>query len=194
MHNWTEKMSVTVDHKQSEYDYLTGVPFYEDESNVPVQRYEVTIDLVGRDNINKFKRWLHSRKGRFAPFWMPLPDEGIILKETSLVGSYKLVSTNSNFAELIGGLQDNRRHIKIEMMNGTTLYNTLINASVLDDFTEELSLQYALAQEIVPTQVRAVVFLSLARLDADRIELAWMTQDYARVKMPVIEITNASTV
>jgi len=89
------------------------------------------------------------------------------------------------------GVQENRTHIRIELTNGTVLYRQITNVVKVDNATEDIVVGTQFDYEIAPAQIHKIAFLALARLDADRVEMAWVTPNHAKVRFPVIEITGA---
>jgi len=69
----------------------------------------------------------------------------------------------------------NRRDIRIELNNGTIFYRRITGASEVSAAVERLSIDSQLGQNVAPSAIRAISFLTMCRLDADDIEIAHLT-------------------
>lgn len=188
-HNWLESMQMTIDHKMQEYDYLIGKKYWEFENNTPTGSYELAIPLTGRDQINAFKSWLHARAGRLTPFWMPLPDHAFFVTQPIAANGNAIFVKNLGFTDM-GGPQQGRRDIRIELMNGTTIYTRITSSTVIDQTTERLLVADQFVSTIDPASIRKLTFMTLSRVDADKVDFAWITPTLANVKVRVREIVS----
>jgi hypothetical protein len=67
--------------------------------------------------------------------------------------------------------QPGRRHLRIELANGSVFYRRVTNSSVVDADTEQLAIDSALGVGVAPPQVRLISWLALVTLAGDTVEI-----------------------
>ena len=116
-----------------------------------------------------FRRWLHRRRGRCVPVWIPSRQHDLVAASTVLSGSTKLVVKDIGYREF-GISQPTKQHLALVRADGSVVCRQVTAAQAgTAPGTEELTLNAAPeASDVV-----RISFLSLHRLAADRIELRW---------------------
>jgi len=140
------------------------------ESPVTLQSYHWT--RIGRAAIASLRAWLHARKGRLNPLWIPTFTDDITLHAPVLsVQSIMTIKRREYYRYLIG--EKGRRDIAIFLNDGNILYKRITSSTVQDAETEELVLSSTMGQDVSPEQVVRISFLRFSRLESDAIELSW---------------------
>ena len=177
-HNWAERLSASVDHKITEYDFETSKsPSIEYEGDYPTVRFDISVPLSTRSAIDEFKNWLYARCGRLTGFWFTVPDASLTLNADIGAGSGTISIVHANYN--LFGSQPGRRDIRIELFDGTAYYRRILTVNVADETTEFLGLDVSFPVAISISQVRRISFMQFSRLEADRVGLSYITPTVA---------------
>jgi hypothetical protein len=139
--------------------------------------------LQGMSEINIFRKWLHRRGGRQKPFWIPSFEDDFRVSQTTLISTSILIYDDNYLT-----FSSARKHICIFFTDGTFLTRTITSAAQQDALQTNLQLDTALAN-IAPSTIRRISYLSLRRLDTDKVDLNWLSNRVVTADIPVIEIT-----
>lgn len=163
-------------------DYGTGVlsTFSPWQYNHIRRTYRVV--LQGLNDIWEFREWLHRRAGRITPFWKPTFENNIRVIHEGLVTFAMLVRAD-NFKEF--GSKHN--HIALHMKDGRLLLRTVLDIAIVDSDSLLLNMDEALDSDA--SEIGFVSFVTLHRLDADRIELNWQSNRVLIAAVPIMEIS-----
>ncbi len=138
--------------------------------------------LQGLDEVWTFRKWLHRRAGRIRPFWIPTFESNLHLQMTGLVTGALTVSSDDY--KLFGY---KRSHIAIKLNDGTYQLRTVLGITDIPDGKSVLAIDSNL--NVDASLIREVSFLGLHRVDADRIEMDWMSNRTVQVTVPIMEIS-----
>ena len=136
-----------------------------------------------RAELWRVRKWLHSRKGRAKPFWLPAG-----------LNDFELVADASSSASLIRvapigySLYYGARDIQIKLKDGTTLRNRVLSGAVDGYGTETLTLENSVGLDLQPSQVEYVCLMHLVRFDSDRIEISYDEDNTATISVPCTEV------
>jgi hypothetical protein len=138
----------------------------------------ITLKAHGAAERWALRRWLWSLRGRQTSFWLPTWGRELQLRAAMTSGSTLMrVSPVAELAGYVG------RAILLEMPSGFRFRT--INAAVADGADHRLTLSSSLGEPVViGTRVH---FLTLVRLDADRIEIRHGAVA-SEVALPVVEV------
>jgi hypothetical protein len=202
--DWGRGEKVTADYRVQLIDNKTGRPAFDVLGGIA----EVSIDthwFLPSDRLTKFLRFIHYCKGRLRPFWFPTGTQDMLPVAISEKG--ELVVTDAGFHSS-GGVNTGRKFLRIETTCGVfylkiaqvfyikitgrefiTLYNEEGNEYTskkgsTPDTTPYIPLPFSLLE------ISMVSFLVLARLDVDRIEIAYKTPTYATSLLPIRTLIN----
>ncbi len=140
----------------------------------------VHFDLVGREKIWNFKRWLHNISGRLNSFWIPNFEHDIQVIEygTTLIIEnifyYRYLQDNPMFQNIICYKYD-----------GSVEIRKITGCSEISNSEETITLNSGLGD---PDDIKAIYFLGLYRLDTDRVELSHEEENVVSVTFPVIGV------
>lgn len=176
--NWTEDPEHTIERAIDRVDNRTGGFFLDTRTTAPQRLQSHRWLLGGRAQIDAYRQWLHARRGRLAGFW--LPTWALDLEVVANIGSGDTTidvahcSYASAVAQAIG-----RRDIRIETVGGTVYFRRITASTEVSAAVERLTINASLGAAVAAADVRAVSFVSLARLEADAAEIQWTTSDLA---------------
>jgi hypothetical protein len=145
-------------------------------------RRTYTVIAQGLSEVRDFREWLHRRSGRLKPFWMPTFENNL---QNRHVGQVTISITVKSDDYIL--YSADRNHILITATNGATFVRAIIGSSDIGGGLISLGLDSFVG--IDTTEVQLISFLSLYRLDSDRIEINWMPNYTLKSSFPIIEIT-----
>ena len=136
--------------------------------------------LVGRERIWNFKRWLHNLCGRLNSFWLPNFEHDI------QVTNYGTTLTIQNI-HYYRYLQDNPlfQHVICHKYDGSVEIREITGCAEVDYYYETITLSGGLGSA---SDIKAIYFLGLYRLDTDRVELSYEDTNEMSVSFPVIGV------
>ncbi len=126
--------------------------------------------VQGRADRAALRSLLYWLKGRGNALWLPSGNADITLAATLTGTAASLTVAASGITRFVYG-RPGRRHIRIELKNGTVYYRKLTAAVEVDEQTEQLGIDSALGAAVTPAQVRQISWLMLATLAGDRVEI-----------------------
>lgn len=166
--------------KLAELDY-GGLPTVDDESGNPVLLRRFSWLLHGRSAITTFRRWLAERRGRVTPFWIPSYQDDLRVTAPIASADSSLRVQAIGVASLVAA-SPLRRDLLIKTRTAT-FYRRVNSVAELSATEDGLVLDSPLGTTFQPSDFVAVQWLSLVRLDADAIELAWITDTLCRIDL-----------
>lgn len=138
--------------------------------------------LQGMAEINIFRKWLHRRGGRQKPFWIPSFEDDLRVSQTNAISTSILIYDDNYLT-----FSSARKHICIFFTNGTFVIRTIASAATQDALQTNLQLDVTLGS-ILPSTIKRISYLSLRRLDTDKVDLNWLSNRTLTADIPVIEI------
>lgn len=139
--------------------------------------------LQGMTEINIFRKWLHRRGGRQKPFWIPSFEDDLRVSQTTLISTSILIYDDNYLT-----FSSTRKHICIFFTDGTFVTRTINSAAQQDALQTNLQLDVTLGS-ILPSTIKRISYLSLRRLDTDKVDLNWLSNRTITADIPVIEIS-----
>lgn len=174
--NWVEEPSLEYERKLAILDAMVGKRSIEDEALIPftIQRQKHT--LVTRAEIDAWRKRLYSLRGKQGSIYVPTWTRD--LQVVALIQSNALAIdvAKTNYASLI--VQDpGRKNIRIKLNSGQVFYRAITGSLELNPTTERININASLGVLVQPEEVESVMFMALARLDTDGIDLSWWSGD-----------------
>lgn len=163
-------------------DYLTGIVTVDDTTGAPVIRRTYSWLLNGRASIDRWKKWASARAGRLNALWLPTFADDLELVQPAASSSTALHVRNTLSARYVGA-HPLRAAVRIELASGTILHRRVTGIAEIDAQTESIAIDAALGVTIAPTDVRRMMWMSLARLNADALEIHYETDRLARLSV-----------
>ena len=128
-----------------------------------------------------FKQWLHRRAGRLRPFWLPTFEHNLRISDTGVIGSSFMCHDDA-----YKNLGNKHTHIAIQYVDNTWRSRTITGVSVEPGAMIRVAIDTAL--DIDVSQIKLISFLTLNRLDTDRVEIDWIGGGVSESTIRVLEI------
>ncbi|MEY9717852.1 hypothetical protein ABIA22_000342 [Sinorhizobium fredii] len=138
---------------------------------------------IGKAALWHRRRFLHNRKGKQKPFWLPSFSNDLQLQ--AAIGAADAVLTVRSIAPTGAYLG---RHVMIELKNGTRFFREIINAFAVGGGNDQLTISTALGQAVAPADIAWLCFLSRVRLNSDSVTISYRFRGVFSVSAPVIEV------
>jgi len=162
-------------------DNLTGIVMVDDTSGSPVIRRSYTWTLNNRTAIDRWKKWAAARAGRANALWLPTFADDLELVLTAGSGDTALRVRNTLSARYVGA-HPLRAAVRIELADGQVFHRRVTGITELDSATESIGLDSALGVVVDPAAVRRMMWMGLARCDADALEIHYVTDSVAQIR------------
>jgi hypothetical protein len=130
--------------------------------------------FTSRTAVENFRRWLFARLGRQKAIWLPTFTDDVIVKTQLDAGDNTMDVEACGLVNYVAA-GVNRRDLRIEMKNGTVYYRRVSTFVTVDDTTERFTLDSVLGVNYLASDFAQLSWMSLARLDADAVEIAHWT-------------------
>jgi len=170
-------------------DFLTGgYDRFSPWINTRVKR-EIGFLFDGLAEIWLFREWLHRRKGKLIPFYMPTFENNIRLISTgTLVSNINIVNDETyTHASL-------RVHIAFKLKSGLWSFSEVSSYTLNPNNTVTMNLStapviFGTTTSFTTEEVDYISYVGLKRLNSDRIELNWKSNYIAETNFPIIELS-----
>jgi hypothetical protein len=143
----------------------------------------LTFDCLDRETRWTVRKWLHSRKGKLKPFWVPTWNEDLTLEEDITAAGTTLVARPISYS-LYYGIKD----IIIFLNDGSYFCRRILSASVNPSGQDLLSIDSSLGINVSLSSISRVCFLSHCRMDSDSVEIKHGYSGRASMSMPLVEV------
>lgn len=174
--NWIRQPLASCERRTARFDGGVGLQYFDEEAAGASAEQTMMYSLPGRAMIDVWRRILHALKGRCSSVWVRTHASDMKIVATTVAASPVFVIESMGMARFLQAAVG-RRDIRIEMADGTVLYRRITAFAELDAQSEQITVDAAPGIDVTPDGVRSVSFLTLARLNADAVELAWWTGD-----------------
>lgn len=188
--NRAEDVTVQYQRLQEVLDFSTGIIETDDTADRPFNIRSYSYLLRTRDDIYAFRRWLHERCGRHVPFWSPTWERNFeIVGNTSGSGAVIPVANNGMnqlFADLPG-----RQDIAMRDSTGAWQFRGIdsIDPHGSDSSLELITLSSAVDDAAKASNWSMCSFMELCTLNADSIEINYVTATVAESSVAVRSVT-----
>jgi hypothetical protein len=137
--------------------------------------------------VTAFRAFILRRFGQLIPFWIPTWDQDLVLAQ-DVSSTDTGIKIRSEFYSRFFFPSEARRFIAFIPMDGSgNVYGKITGAVDNGDGTETLTLE-ALTGKIFPAASTMVSFLTLVRLEADRVSIKWDSADHAEALLALQEV------
>lgn len=175
--DWASAPVLAPSRKIGEVDNNLGVPVQRDRSGLPSMRQVLRWAPHGRAATDALRRLLYALDGRRVPLWLPSNANDITLAVVASSGASNIDIVACGYTAYLSGMPG-RRDIRIESEDGIQ-YRRITGSVDLGNGNERIGLDEPLEFTLSPAAGEVwISFLSLFRLDSDRIEWAWWSGDH----------------
>lgn len=164
---------ITSDRLTYNFDNQSGPVVIVDPGNQNYGTVKKSYTIHGRTADRQFRQILFALRGRTKTFHLPLDTNDFILSRDINPADGALVVRRCGYTQYIGGTQETKRDIMVELYDGTRIPTTIISSRIVGE--EEWLF---LSQSIPATSrndVRRIGYIPVARLDVDGIEIKRLT-------------------
>jgi hypothetical protein len=161
-------------------DFGTTIETYTPWKNRKIGR-SVHYVFADRNESWTFRQWAHRRDGKQKPYWIPTFESNFILAMSGPVGTQLVVVGND-----YRGLAEDRKHLAIELDDGTWRACAVTGTAVIDANTFSIAIDINLGVDA--TRLRRVSYLGLKRLDTNSVEIEWIGNAVGVADVPIVEI------
>ena len=154
-------------------DNDTGLPVVDDFSGLAWPTQSHAWLLANRGEQTAHRNLLYWLQGRAQALWVPSWQSDLTLTAL-LAGTATSMTVQLAYIARLNRLQPGRRHIRIELHDGSVFYRRVTGASESQS-SESLALDSALGVDVAAADVRRISWMMLATLAADEVQIAHPT-------------------
>lgn len=177
--DWQGGVSNDIDYPNDTVDFSVGPLDISVTRDTPVLMKRYRWLLRNRAAVREFREFLKRRSGMAVPVYVPSWHEDLTLSSAISSSATTISCLNRDFFSLVG-VDPARAHLMIRARSGAIYYRPITTVSLAGE-TVVLGIGTALGLTLQPTDVKAIHFLGLYRLAADRVTLEWQTDSVATV-------------
>lgn len=172
---WSEDLSVQFERLLSSLDNNVNNPAITDlvGSGIALQQHAWLLD--GRAERSAWRSLGYYLAGQQKTLWLPTFSSDIRLVAITAATSSALDIANVGYARFAAGGTTGRRHLRIELRDGTVIYRRVLGAAIINSASERLSLDSAVGVELYPGDVLRISWLQLMRSASDDLEINHLT-------------------
>jgi len=182
--NWRDSRDITYSGELIEFDPGTGKRYREkmnigDRVSQPFKWF-----LNGRTEIEWFRSFLYYLDGRRVPFWLHSDSPDFVINDV-IDANQSGFSVDGNYlSQLYGADAEDEIHVRILLHGGEVFYRRMVSAIATEVGTDWVEVtnpdgSNTWGHEIQPNQVKMCSFMHFVRNSADRIQLSWISGDFA---------------
>ncbi len=112
--------------------------------------------------------------------WLPTFADDLTVTDTILAAHTTIKVKNALISGIVGA-HPLRAALRIETTDGQVYHRRVTGVSGIDAATESIAIDDPLGVTVMPSEIARVMWMGLARLDADAIELHYETDGIARL-------------
>ena len=166
-------------------DFETGITAVDDTANRPFICRSFDYLCRNRAEIAAFRGWLAARQGRFAAFWQPAWETSLVPTRKLLAGQTALTVASRGYALYFNGLPERTEAAFLHKTGQWHLRTILGFGPGVSGEEEVMTLDQPFSFDARPEDWAALYFLEKTRLDADQIELNWLTDSVVEASVPM---------
>jgi len=168
---WSDDLSAQYERLLSTLDNGINNPVTTDLVGTGIALQQHTWMLAGREERGGWRSLAYYLAGRWKAIWLPTFAADMRLVATTAATSSAFDVATIGYSRFAVGGKTGRRHIRIELRDGTLVYRRILGATGVDRTTERLSLDSAVGVELTPSNVLRISWLQLMRSADDDIEI-----------------------
>lgn len=176
--NWSGGFDLELARKLAAIDGMTGRTFYDDEAGIPLSLQRMRFLWTSRAEVAAWRAMLYALRGRAGAAWIPTWESDLVLASTISDSATSIEVEATEYARQID-LAPGRADVRIELSDGAVFYRQITGASEISATVEQLQIDAALGRAVLPSEVVAISFMALSRLDSDAVELSHWTGEVA---------------
>jgi hypothetical protein len=148
-----------------------GLLLVSDPTGLPWPTQALPLLLHGRAERAAHKSLLYWLQGRANALWLPSWADDLELTQDMTVDGTVLAIEWIGYTRFLHE-RPGRRHVRIELKDGTVFYRRITASAEIDEDNETLSILTAFGRAFTRKQVRQVSWMMLATLNTDKVDIA----------------------
>jgi len=153
-------------------DNAIGVRTIDDPSDYSHSLQQYHWVKQGRAEITALREWVYARAGKLVPFWTSTFQTDLTVSSQISDADTQIEVLNAGYSAFVSQ-SVSRRDLRIELKNGTVFYRRVTD-SADQGATESLTIDSALGETVLPSDIYMISFMYIARLDTDILEFSWL--------------------
>ncbi len=184
--NWRDAVDHSVEGQLATLDFGIGVVSHAAFQDFNVRQFQSTYSMFDKESAESFIEFLHRKRGRQHPFWMPTWRNDLQIAEPAASGSSELVVLGED-PFLLYGESVSMNRIALFMRSGAIHLFSVQSMEVVSGNTV-LSLAQTLPENVEPSSVQKISWMPLWRFAADTVVLNWMTNSVCETKLSLMQL------
>lgn len=184
--NWRDAVNHEVEGQLATLAFDLGVFSHAAFQDFNPRQVQATYSMFSKAEVEEFIEFLHRKRGRLQPFWMPTWQEDMVPQSDSLTGTFALTVVGRDVFDLFENSVSMNR-IAVVMKTGTIHFFTVSSMSLVGDHTR-LSLLQAIPETMGPDSIARIHWMPLWRFSADKSVLKWATVSIAETKVALTQL------
>lgn len=152
-------------------DNDVGLPLIDDPTGLPWPTQAFNWLLSGRQDRAAHRSTLYWLQGRANALWLPSWTDDIDLSANIAADASVLNIDWIGYTRFLRE-RPGRRHIRIELKDGTVFYRRITASAEVDEDHETLALDTPLGRAVTRRQIRQLSWMMLASLNTDKVDIA----------------------
>jgi hypothetical protein len=138
-----------------------------------------------KEDLWALRQWLHARRGRQKPFWLPTYNQDFTLAATITALTTDIEITGGRALSAYGTFPCD---FMMELTDGSVYYRRIVTATTAPGGNTTLSIDSAIGREVTRHQVVLWCFMDLVRFNSDAITLRHRNPYYVDASVPLMRV------
>ena len=138
-----------------------------------------------KEDLWALQQWLHARRGRQKPFWLPTYNQDFTLAATITALTTDIEITGGRALSVYGTFPCD---FMMQLTDGSVYYRRIVTATTAPGGNTTLSIDSALGREVTRHQVVLWCFMDLVRFNSDAITLRHRNPYFVDASVPLMRV------
>jgi hypothetical protein len=138
-----------------------------------------------KEDLWALRQWLHARRGRQKPFWLPTYNQDFTLAATITALTTDIEITGGRALSVYGTFPCD---FMMELNDGSVYYRRIVTATTAPGGNTTLSIDSAIGREVTRHQVVLWCFMDLVRFNSDAITLRHRNPYFVDASVPLMRV------
>lgn len=184
--NWRDSVVHEVEGQLATLAFDLGVFSHVAFQDFNPRQVQATYSMFSKAEAEEFITFMHRKRGRLQPFWMPTWQEDMVAQADSSSGTFSLTVVGRDVFDLFEDSVSMNR-IAVVMETGTIYFFTVSAVELVGDNTRLTFLQ-ALSETLGPSSIARIHWMPLWRFAADKSTLKWSTDSICETKLALTQL------
>ena len=138
-----------------------------------------------KEDLWALRQWLHARRGRQKPFWLPTYNQDFTLAATITALTTDIEITGGRALSVYGTFPCD---FMMELTDGSVYYRRIVTATTAPGGNTTMSIDSAIGREVTRHQVVLWCFMDLVRFNSDAITLRHRNPYFVDASVPLMRV------